>query len=36
LIRKVQGAFGMGWKGDLLEGFGELWRRGVVPVSRSV
>jgi hypothetical protein len=36
LIRQVRWHLGMGWAGDLLEGLKRLWRRGVVPVSRSI
>ena len=36
LIAKVRWHFGLGWKGDLLKGFQQLWQRGEVPVSRSV
>lgn len=36
LIRQVRWHLGVGWKGDLLEGLKRLWRRGVVPVSRSI
>ncbi len=36
LIDRVHGHLGMGWRGDLLEGYQELCQRGMVPVSRSV
>ena len=35
LLRKVRSGLGLGWRGDPLEAFGDLWGRGVVPVSRS-
>jgi hypothetical protein len=35
LIRQVMAHLGLGWRGRLLEGFDDLFAKGIIPVSRS-
>jgi hypothetical protein len=36
LIRKVRWHLGVGWEGNLLSAFEDLWDQGIVPVSRVI
>jgi len=35
LMRQVMAHLGLGWRNRLLEGFDDLFAKGIIPVSRS-